>query len=271
MTYFGFLLLFLVLPIVALLLFAALQRRPSTPAVWVAIAVQVVLAVLYTSPWDNYLVAHGVWYYNPVRVSGILLGFVPVEEYVFFVLQAILVGLVWQALSPRSGFVRAFVPSGRTRLWSCAVVGLLWLGALLLLFGGWKPGTYLSLISAWALPPILIQLAFGADILWHKRELLLGLIVLPGLYLSAADSLAIRSGIWTIDPAQSMGVFIGSLPLEEGLFFFVTVVLLSFGMALSLSSESHSRLAVYLDGLRTRLPWALRPHDVAGDQESTGS
>ena len=54
----------------------------------------VLLAVVYTTPWDNYLVATGVWYYDPQLVSGIVLGWVPIEEYTFFVLQTILTSLV---------------------------------------------------------------------------------------------------------------------------------------------------------------------------------
>ena len=73
MTYIEFLFLFLVLPIALLL---GIQRweqhRKGTPggamsrkAAWLAIAVQVSLALVYTTPWDNYLVATRVWYYNP--------------------------------------------------------------------------------------------------------------------------------------------------------------------------------------------------------------
>jgi hypothetical protein len=35
------------------------------------------------------------------------------------------------------------------------------------------------------------------------------------------------------------------LPLEEALFFFITVTLLAFGMALTLAPESRARLAAF--------------------------
>ena len=44
--------------------------------VWLTILAHVVMALVYTSPWDNYLVATGVWYYAPKLVSGIILGYV---------------------------------------------------------------------------------------------------------------------------------------------------------------------------------------------------
>jgi lycopene cyclase domain-containing protein len=97
MTYFGFLIIFLVVPILLLGgLLLRLRRTKSRspeghvrPAV-IAIPLMVLIALAYTTPWDNYLVATGVWWYDPVLVSGIVFGWVPIEEYTFFVLQPIL-------------------------------------------------------------------------------------------------------------------------------------------------------------------------------------
>jgi lycopene cyclase domain-containing protein len=106
---------------------------------------------------------------------------------------------------------------------------------------GWKPGTYLSLILAWGLPPVMLQFAFGEDILWHHQRLVILAILPVFLYISAADSLAISGGTWTIDPAQSTGLFIGPLPVEEAVFFLITIVMISFGLTLALSRASSSR------------------------------
>ncbi len=96
MTYFLFLFLFLVIPI-ALLLFTL---RRKTRAWWwrFAVALSILLALLYTTPWDNYLVATRVWYYDPGRVWNAVIGYVPLEEYLFFILQPILVSLIALAL-----------------------------------------------------------------------------------------------------------------------------------------------------------------------------
>jgi lycopene beta-cyclase len=45
----------------------------------------VVLA--WTSPWDNAATAAGLWRFDPARHSGIVLGLLPIEEYLFFLLQ----------------------------------------------------------------------------------------------------------------------------------------------------------------------------------------
>jgi putative membrane protein len=113
MTYFGFLIRFIGIP---LLILAALtawdwrRGRRLPPAlshvrpVWVLLA-HVAAAVIWTTPWDNYLVATGVWYYNPQLVTGITLGWVPIEEYTFFVVQTLLTGawLLWLARRQGSG------------------------------------------------------------------------------------------------------------------------------------------------------------------------
>ena len=70
MTYASFLLRFLFIPIVLLLLISLWDRRrgralPESlrgyPA-RVAITTHVIVALLYTTPWDNYLVASQVWW-----------------------------------------------------------------------------------------------------------------------------------------------------------------------------------------------------------------
>jgi lycopene cyclase domain-containing protein len=190
-----------------------------------------------------------VWYYSPAKVSGILLGYVPLEEYTFFVLEAFLVGLAWQLLEPRQVPAHPFQQGARLRLLAAICSIALWIGSMLVLLSGWRPGIYLGLILAWVLPPITIQLAFGADILWQHRKPLATLILIPALYLCAADAAAIQNGIWAIDPAQSTQLFVGSLPLEEGLFFVATVILLAFGMTLSLAEQS----ALRYRALRRRL------------------
>ena len=247
MTYFGFLIIFLVVPILLLgglllRLRRTKSRRPEghvRPAV-IAIPLMVLIALAYTTPWDNYLVATGVWWYDPVLVSGIVFGWVPIEEYTFFVLQPILGG-IWLLLLihilPRPASSKPL--KSRLRIITTAATGLLWIGALVVLVVSWRPGTYLALELVWALPAIALQLAFGADILWRYRRLVLYSIVPLTLYLSAADALAIRAGTWTIDPEQSLNLLIGGLlPLEEFVFFLLTNTLVFFGIILIWAVEN---------------------------------
>lgn len=132
MTYFGFLGWFLVLPIVALAAVAPWDQRRgraippalSATPLWLAIALHVLIALVYTTPWDNYLVATSVWWYNPALVTGITLGWVPIEEYTFFVVQPILAGLWLGFLARRLKISEEPLRPG-LRLWSAAGLGAL--------------------------------------------------------------------------------------------------------------------------------------------------
>lgn len=91
MTYAGFLLLFVVLPLVAAVwrYGAALGDRG-----WRALAMLLAIVYATTTPWDNAAVARGLWDFDPERIAGVRLGWLPLEEYAFFGLQAALTG-VW--------------------------------------------------------------------------------------------------------------------------------------------------------------------------------
>lgn len=273
MTYFGFLGIFLIAPIGVfwgLNLRDRLQgkRLPENlqglPAPLLT-GLLVIIAVVWTTPWDNYLVATQVWWYDVSLVSGIVLGWVPLEEYCFFVLQPILTALwtVWIARRlgtthnhGRAGILPAQgsnqVEAGKMpapplnfeiRLWSTVCVLLVAAGMWWPLLASYKPLTYLALELVWALPPIAIQLAFGADLLWQQRKLVVLGIGAPTLYLAGADILAISSGTWTIDPEQSLHhLMLGPLPLEELIFFLLTNTLVVFGLVLGILRASQSRL-----------------------------
>ena len=260
MTYFDFLLRFLFIPILIFLAITIWDNRNSKQisgfrngrAVWVAIGIHILLAVIYTTPWDNYLVATGVWYYNPDLVTGLVIGYVPIEEYTFFIVETILSGLWWWFLARRLSLTPnpspvgrgGFDPNKKLIYLSTGVLVSLWLIFAYLFFFGEARWTYLSITLFWALPAILPQLLFGADILWHYRKLVALGILVPGTYLSLMDIVALRETTWSISPSQTTGVlFFGILPLEEVVFFFITNVLIVFGMTLLLANVSQERFA----------------------------
>jgi lycopene cyclase domain-containing protein len=251
MTYAGFLFWFLIVPMALLLIVAMVDRsrgrqlplslRSVSPAM--AILLHALIALLYTTIWDNYLVATGVWYYDPALVLGVTFGYVPLEEYTFFLLQPIVAGLWLLAILRRSAEPPPGSNNSAMRWWSVGVVALVWLGSVVILAAGWEPGTYMGLELIWALPPIALQLAFGADILWRYRRPVLLALLSTTVYLSLADALAIGLwGIWDISPEQSTGVMLGGvLPVEEFLFFFLTSTLVIFGITLVMAQESRER------------------------------
>jgi lycopene cyclase domain-containing protein len=246
------------------------KRSPSSSTVakpdwkpYLAILVHVLLALIYTSPWDNYLVASGVWWYNPELVTGITLGWVPIEEYTFFILQTLLTGL-WGLYLLRGSTVQSPVYKARSgvRFWASLLVLLFWIGSVFMLILDWMPGRYLALILSWALLPILLQVVFGADLLLAEWKRVIMVVMVPTLYLWWVDALAIASGTWTIDPAQTTGVKWGVLPLEEFLFFFMTNLMIAFGLTLMLSPYSSGRIRycgqVISDRLQKRLSGGIQ-------------
>jgi lycopene cyclase domain-containing protein len=106
------------------------------------------------------------------------------------------------------------------------------------------------LILSWALIPILLQLAFGADLLLANWRLALTGILPVTLYLWWVDSLAISAGTWMIDPRQTTGIMIGVLPIEEMVFFFLTNVIIVFGITLMLTPSGRRQLAGWIKFFR---------------------
>lgn len=263
MTYFGFLALFLLVPIVILGTVyirnakkkVALRGyfRHGSPAK--VIMIMALVAVAYTTPWDNHLVASGVWWYDHNLVTEITLGWVPLEEYTFFVLQTLMSGL-WTIFLARR-FESQGITIEKSRKISSVILligGLAWLWALSALIFNWNQGRYLALILVWALPPLALQLWFGSAILFKNYRLLLASILVPTVYLAGADTLAIQSGTWTINPQFSLNILLGGmLPIEEFLFFLFTNTLVTFGIVLAISENSKNRIAE-LFGDRPILP-----------------
>ena len=225
MTYLGFHLAF-TLPAIAVLW--ALRPRDGSP--WWPLGVLVAIAFTYTTPWDNYLVARGVWTYPPDRVLATV-GHVPVEEYAFFVLQTVMTGLLFLHVRAR-GF--GIVPKPAPRL--ARAPGVVAFGAVsvaglaLTLAGG--HGLYLGLLLVWAGPVLTFMWAVGGEMLWARRRLIAWAVAIPTAYLCIADRTAIELGIWSLTPATRTGVEIAGLPLEEALFFLLTNVMIVKGLAL---------------------------------------
>jgi lycopene cyclase domain-containing protein len=95
---------------------------------------------------------------------------------------------------------------------------------------------YLTYLLAWALPFILIQLIALVRYYKERSGAVLRAVLPPafliGIYLSVADHLAISVGIWKFGEGKHLGVYLGVVPLEEVLFFVLTSVLVSLGVAL---------------------------------------
>jgi lycopene cyclase domain-containing protein len=231
LTYLSFLAVFLVVPLAVLGVASALQtncHRPRRSVQAGGVAVIVVLALSYTTPWDNYLIAEGVWWYGDGRVAA-RIWLAPLEEYIFIVLQSVLVSAwAFYLAGPVDGSV------GHT--WSdrfvggLAGVGVTALGAVLFL--GPQSTFYLGAIVLWAGPVLALQWAVGWRYLLSVPRRVATGIGVPVLYLCAIDWFAIRQGIWTISTDHTTGLAVAGLPVEEATFFLLTSTFVVQGLVL---------------------------------------
>ena len=231
MTYFQFHLVFLLPPLFLLWWYGRKHAfLSSAKAIW-SLVVITIIAFVYTTPWDNFLVLNGVWGYGEGRVLGTL-GYVPVEEYIFFILQPLLTGL-WLyrflPVNPQPAQVSRY--AGTAHWMGTLVYTYLSLVGLLML--QYESTYYMALILVWACPVLAFQWAYGGDHLWTNKSTFLWAVMLPTLYLWLADRLAIGMGIWYISEQFTTGFHLFGLPIEEALFFLITNLLVVQGLMLS--------------------------------------
>ncbi|GGI04471.1 lycopene cyclase domain-containing protein [Egicoccus halophilus] len=228
MTYLQFHLVFL-LPLLVLLAVPVTRALRQRPWLGAGLATLVVIAYVWTTPWDNYLVASEVWGYGDGRVLGTI-WYVPVEEYLFFGLQTLLTGGWTILLMQRAELLAPPPPTERASRVTVLAwgVGILASAALVVP----EPTRYLGLILAWIGPPLALQWWFGGRWLADRLRQLWPAWVVPTVYLWFADGFAIANGIWSISERFTTGIALGPLPLEEALFFLVTNLVVVQGMLL---------------------------------------
>lgn len=131
------------------------------------------VAVIYTIPWDAYLIYAKVWTYPPNAILGPTLLRIPAEELFFFVIQTYITSLLY-ILVNKSTFFAAYLQDESAfreseqakhsaqqdvdlrRMKYRKLMGQIFFASMATvpLFSGSasKNGTYLRLISAWAGP-----------------------------------------------------------------------------------------------------------------------
>lgn len=248
MTYAEFLLWFLILPASFLIVagfcihrsgrFTRLNMRHH----WTGVAILACIGFVWTTPWDNYLIYQNVWDSAPERIRG-RIGYVPIEEYAFFVLMPVLNGAVFFLIGITGKIRSVFDGLRQKKLRVIALVTasvLIGFGFLML---SYPRGSYLGLVLVWFTPPVAIQWYFDPAMLIREKRTVILSTLIPLFYLSLADRFAIQNGIWNISKDLTTGLNIFGLPIEEFFFFFVTSLLLAQGMVLwhGLKSEKSSQ------------------------------
>lgn len=119
--------------------------------------------------------------------------------------------------------------------------------------------TYLALELVWAGPIVVVQWLLGLDVLLRHWKVWVPAILLPTLYLTFADSFALRSHTWTINPDLSLNILLPlGVPLEELLFFLLTNALVVQGLILIVSPVPAGRIQRIIQMIR-RGPQTITP------------
>ncbi|MBL7977566.1 MAG: lycopene cyclase domain-containing protein [Bacteroidetes Order II. Incertae sedis bacterium] len=230
MTYLQFHFVF-ILPVIGLLWYMLPSKVAGTQGKhWFYLLAVMGIAFVYTTPWDNYLVYRGIWGYGNERVIGVI-GYVPIEEYLFFLLQPILTGLFFFQLYTRrkserpTGLLYPYVRYVGVTFWLLAACA----GVYMLTF---DKTTYMGLILAWAAPVFAGMWYLIGSALWDIRRTFIWSLSIPTVYLWIADRIAIGLGIWEISRNYTIGWHILGLPIEEATFFLITNLLCLGGLSI---------------------------------------
>lgn len=216
------------------LLLILFYLRPALPSdrkkhFKIGLLLMTLTAVIYTTPWDAFLISQGVWFYGENVITHSLAG-VPLGEYLFFVIQTIGTGL-WLYYS-------GFDPSktdkasifGNLGL-SIPFIAVTLLGVYLLSLGQGNY-FYLGSILAWAGPVIALQWAFGGQKLLEQKRNFFKAVAIPTTYLWIIDRIALEQGLWTIATETRTGIELLGLPIEEAIFFLATNLMVVQGLIL---------------------------------------
>lgn len=229
LTYPQFHALFVVPPLVLLAGVTVCRYRDSGVAwrPWTGVFLIIAaLAVGYTTPWDNFLIERGVWYYGTGRVVARIFR-APVSEYLFFVLQPAVTAL-WLAQLP--GGVPEVDWNRRDALLGAAA-GVA-VGACGLALVRAETTFYLGAILAWSGPVLALQWAVGWRMLWRVRARVAVAVTVPTAYFAAVDGVALAQGVWVVTDRFTTGLAVGGVPVEEVTFFLVTNLFVVQGLVL---------------------------------------
>jgi lycopene cyclase domain-containing protein len=203
-----------------------------SPALALPMVYVLVAAFVFTTPWDNVAARRGIWGFPRDKYTR-RLGYLPVEEYLFFILQTLIVMLGVRAIFHfHPEWHRPIGTALTTWTWlglAAATPAWIVVGLELRRWGSRRgPSVNYLLHLVWFLPVVYVQWVIGPRLLGAHLGLLAIVTIAFGLYYSLADYLAVGAGLWFFDEKQITGYKLGGrLPWEEAAFFCLTSLLVA--------------------------------------------
>ena len=100
MTYWALNAVFLI-PAAAVLILALLRRTapgPGRKGMLAALTITGVVLLVLTAVFDNVMIAAGLFWYNPERISGAFIGRAPLEDFAYALAAVLLLPALWMLL-----------------------------------------------------------------------------------------------------------------------------------------------------------------------------
>jgi lycopene cyclase domain-containing protein len=230
MNYFGFHLVFN-LPVLAVLGFLA-KKNGFGGSDGIAMLCVLLVSVVFAAFWDTHAIRSGIWSFPKGKVSA-RIGVIPVEEYLFFIVQSV------QAVLLVHVFERMFGPMAPPRFTGAGPITtvaavLIALFSILAAhrsshrFGAGTRFHYAYHLASWFVPMLLLQWLLAWQLLLPHILPILASTALLSFYLSVADVAAIQERIWVLDEKQITGhKILGVLAWEEVAFFVIANLVLT--------------------------------------------
>ena len=208
---------------------------------WSAAAIVIAAGYAFTIPWDSTAVAQGLWDFAEGK-HWKRAWRMPVEEYLFFGLQAVEVLLFVNGLIGLRLGGTSWTQPASGNLPVVAAFGVLAVVWIFLRFAGVRRAekyNYAWHVFYWFLPVIGAEWIAGWGILAPRWPLLVLPAVVIGGWLTLADLVAVRTGLWRFDPKQVTGTkLFGISPWEESAFLCLTSLLVAQSYLLLLPESS---------------------------------
>ncbi|XP_026805481.1 bifunctional lycopene cyclase/phytoene synthase-like [Rhopalosiphum maidis] len=187
------------------------------------------IGLVYTTPLNNYIFYRKGRSYAPEDILGVI-GHVPIEEYVFFVVQTVLTSL-WALLcvrwsTPCLNFNYDKHSYQLIRWIPIAFLAIATVVGYIIAIPG-QSTFYLGCVLWWV-SPVVIFMWYGAGNFFIKKIIPCTFaIVVPTLYLCWIDQIALKENIWHINEKTMLNIiFVAEdLPFEEAIFFLISNVI----------------------------------------------
>lgn len=182
---------------------------------------------------DVFFVSRGVWGFNPVYHSGILILGLPLEEWLFFIL------IPYACVFTHYVFISYFPLSRVGKKTVCLISAIIVLSLVSVIVLNWQR-SYTVFIFTILIISIIASAVFSKDLL--NRFYLSFLVILIPFFLvnSLLTGTFIREPVFWYDESEILGLRIISVPIEDAGFTF-SLVLLNLLIMGKLQSLIHHR------------------------------